>query len=236
VERFSIFIFRKPEFYWHYVWSGSLKNTSMQNKEIRLFKSELLEDLSHTTPFITAAFYSLMILTFLLAAFQFTTLLIWDAFWVFISGLFAWTLIEYVLHRFLFHVNHYFPALQRFHFVLHGVHHEQPHNKERLFMPPLPGMIIALFLFVFWFLLIGINALLLMAGICTGYLIYAFIHYSLHSKPTGFLLGKLWLHHALHHYRYPNKAFGVTSPVWDIVFGTMPPRSEKQNISKAQVK
>jgi sterol desaturase/sphingolipid hydroxylase (fatty acid hydroxylase superfamily) len=32
----------------------------------------------------------------------------------------------------------------------------------------------------------------------------------------------LWIHHALHHYQQPDAAYGVSSPLWDFFFKTMP--------------
>jgi 4-hydroxysphinganine ceramide fatty acyl 2-hydroxylase len=45
-------------------------------------------------------------------------------------GIFLWTLIEYTLHRFLFHGEDYWlpdhPKLLAFHFLIHGIHHAFP--------------------------------------------------------------------------------------------------------------
>jgi sterol desaturase/sphingolipid hydroxylase (fatty acid hydroxylase superfamily) len=108
--------------------------------------------------------------------------------------------------------------------MLHGIHHDHPRDRQRLFMPPVPATIIAAILLLFWFIFLGYNAFGFMSGITTGYLLYSYIHYSVHTKPVYQPLRSLWKHHALHHYKYHDKAYGVSSPLWDIVFGTMPPK------------
>ncbi|KAJ3966045.1 hypothetical protein EV361DRAFT_973761 [Lentinula raphanica] len=57
----------------------------------------------------------------------------------FFIGNFIWTLLEYIFHRFLFHVDYYLPYKPIFllsHFLLHGVHHYVPMDRLRLVMPP----------------------------------------------------------------------------------------------------
>jgi sterol desaturase/sphingolipid hydroxylase (fatty acid hydroxylase superfamily) len=138
--------------------------------------------------------------------------------------------MEYVLHRWIFHIDDYLqvPVAKRLHYIVHGVHHENPRDHERLFMPPVPGTIIALILFSFWSLFLSENAFAFMAGITNGYLLYSYIHYTVHTKPSKLYFHKLWIHHLKHHYKYPDKAFGVSSPIWDIVFRTMPPENPNE--------
>ena len=55
-------------------------------------------------------------------------------------GVFAWTLLEYTFHRFLFHIEKALPSYQfayAIHFLLHGVHHFLPMDRMRLVMPPI---------------------------------------------------------------------------------------------------
>jgi len=54
-------------------------------------------------------------------------------------GLCFWTIIEYVLHRCLFHLDDHLPnnrVALTLHFLLHGIHHYLPMDKYRLVMPP----------------------------------------------------------------------------------------------------
>lgn len=196
-------------------------NTTTQGQ---LFKNRFLERLTKSNPNITIIFYSFMIAFYFFMSYTYTRLNLYETAGLYIAGIFSWTLMEYILHRFVFHIDEYLPFMKRFHYIVHGIHHEHPRDHERLFMPPVPGTIISFFMFLFWYLFLGFNAFAFMAGISNGYLLYSYIHYTIHTKPSTPLLHKLWSHHAKHHYKHPDKAYGVSSPFWDMVFGTMPPK------------
>ncbi len=195
----------------------------------RIFQNNSLERLTKSNPSITITFYTFLILLFFFLSFRYTRLGIWETVGLYAAGLFGWTLMEYILHRFVFHIDEYFPSLKRFHYIVHGIHHDHPRDHQRLFMPPVPGAIIAFFMFLFWYLFFGLNAFAFMAGISNGYLAYSYIHYTIHTKPSTPMLHRLWMHHAKHHYKYPDKAFGVSTPLWDIIFSTMPPQKNTTN-------
>lgn len=58
----------------------------------------------------------------------------------FLLGNVVWTILEYTLHRFLFHIDYYLPDAPwalTLHFMLHGIHHYLPMDRLRLVMPPL---------------------------------------------------------------------------------------------------
>jgi sterol desaturase/sphingolipid hydroxylase (fatty acid hydroxylase superfamily) len=191
-------------------------------KQGRIFKDPRLERLTKSSPKITAPFYGSMIVFFFFLSYEFTSLDLATTMAFYFSGLMIWTLKEYILHRFVFHIDRYIPKAKRLHYIVHGVHHEQPADKERLIMPPAGGTVIAALLFAFWYLILAEYSFAFMAGITSGYLIYSYIHYTVHTNPNTKLFRHQWFHHALHHYKYPEKAFGVSTPFWDIVFGTMP--------------
>ena len=198
---------------------------------IRLFKSDFLEFFTHITPVAVLIIWLPVIGYFLIRS-------ITDARGVsfpiyipagFLAGMFLWTLIEYTLHRFVFH----FPARgeiqERIIFLFHGVHHAQPQCKTRLVMPPAVSIPLA-FVFYGLFLLV-FNVILQVpwwipstfAGAISGYLIYDMIHYSTHHLPMKAGYAKfLKRYHMQHHYKTPNQRFGVSSPLWDLVFRTMP--------------
>ena len=203
-----------------------------ENSKIQgtIFNNIFLEKLTKSNPKTTIVFYSFLIALFFYLNYRYNTISFAATIGFYIGGIVTWTLMEYILHRFIFHIDEYLPFLKRFHYIVHGIHHEYPKDVERLFMPPVPGTIIAFVLFLFWFLFFDLSALAFMAGISNGYLLYSYIHYKVHTKPSTPLLHKLWVHHAKHHYKFPDKAFGVSSPFWDIVFGTMPPKHK--NVSK----
>ncbi len=197
-----------------------MKDTMLKGK---IFKSPVLEAFSKTAPPIALSFYTLNALLFLTVNF-FEPVSITKAIIVFLSGVFFWTLFEYLMHRYLFHFVAHTEKAKKFNYMVHGVHHEFPHDKERLFMPPLPGTIILAILFSIFYLLLNYYVYSFMAGMITGYLGYVIIHYLIHTRKPPALLKKLWNHHSLHHYKYPEKAYGVSSILWDVVFGSMPPK------------
>ncbi len=64
----------------------------------------------------------------------------------------------------------------------------------------------------------------LIAGFGTGYLAYDLTHYATHHFPMhGGVWKYLKRYHLRHHYKTPNMRFGVSSPLWDVVFKTKPP-------------
>jgi sterol desaturase/sphingolipid hydroxylase (fatty acid hydroxylase superfamily) len=96
-------------------------------------------------------------------------------------------------------------------------------------MPPVPSIIIALIFFQIFRLILKNMVFAFFAGFLLGYLVYASIHYSMHAmKPPKNKLRFLWEYHSKHHYKYPDKAFGVSSPFWDYIFGSLPPSEIKR--------
>lgn len=143
----------------------------------------------------------------------------------FLLGAVGWTLTEYIMHRYLFHIK---PG--KFQYLIHGVHHEYPRDKERLMMPPLPGILLLCIFTAFWYILFRDQTFAYMTGFVGGYMAYTFIHFIVHAWKPIPGIKFLWTHHHKHHNpAFENKAFGVSSPLWDIVFGTLPPKSGKQD-------
>jgi sterol desaturase/sphingolipid hydroxylase (fatty acid hydroxylase superfamily) len=89
-------------------------------------------------------------------------------------------------------------------------------------MPPLPGFGLVCFLMALFYPLMGTSSFIFMAGFINGWALYVSIHYMIHAYQPISPFKILWTHHAKHHYKQGNKAFGVSSPFWDRVFGTMP--------------
>ena len=149
----------------------------------------------------------------------------------FVAGLFVWTLTEYLLHRFVFHYEPTSGWGKRLHFLMHGVHHDYPQDSKRLVMPPVVSIPLAsLFLGLFVLLLPAGHVAAVFAGFIFGYICYDEIHYATHHAPMTRTVG-LWLkhHHVRHHYLDNGRGFGVSTPLWDYVFGTM--YSEKEEIA-----
>jgi len=138
------------------------------------------------------------------------------------AGVLLWTLLEYWLHRLLFHYQPQSARGRRLFWILHGVHHDWPADASRLVFPPAVSIPLAV-LFWWTFTVLAGNTLRypLMAGFACGYLAYDMLHYWVHhGRPTRSLGARLRRHHLAHHFRDPGRGFGVSSRLWDHVFGT----------------
>jgi sterol desaturase/sphingolipid hydroxylase (fatty acid hydroxylase superfamily) len=134
-------------------------------------------------------------------------------------GLGSWTVIEYLLHR----------------FVLHGLApfkdwHEEHHRRPRaLICAPtiLSASLVLVLVFLPSWALAGVwHACALTLGLIAGYLLYAVTHHATHhwqAKSAWLKRRKRW--HALHHHHTGRLAgFGVSTAFWDHVFGSsLPP-------------
>lgn len=182
----------------------------------KLFNNPLLEVFTKTNPVIHVITYGGFAVLFL----YLNHLPVLQNIHFILMGVFAWTLVEYLIHRFLFHIEE-----GKFQYMIHGVHHEYPRDKERLMMPPLPGILLVGFFYGCWYLLFHTYTPLFMAGFVSGYLGYTFIHYIVHAWKPLPGIKFLWAHHLKHHNpAFENKAYGVSTPLWDYIFGTMPPK------------
>lgn len=108
------------------------------------------------------------------------------AYWI--TGLCIWTIVEYGLHRCLFHIDHYLPdnrVALTLHFLLHGIHHYLPMDRLRLVMPPTLFLVLAT---PFWklahtvFFYNWYAATAVFCGGIFGYICYDLTHYFLHHK------------------------------------------------------
>jgi len=142
---------------------------------------------------------------------------------LFILGLFVWTFTEYVMHRYVFHyMPEDKPWAQRIHFIFHGVHHDYPSDAKGLVLPPSVSIPLATgFYFLFNAILPANNVFGFFPGFILGYLFYDISHYAIHHfNFKGNIWKKIKQHHMLHHYQDPGKGYGVSSPLWDKVFGS----------------
>ncbi len=196
------------------------KYVSNGSESVRMFRNDLLESLSKVPFYVPLIVYVPVILFFA-----------WKALWrmgmgvlpfagYFVAGLLSWTLIEYGLHRFVFHYEPRSAWGRRIHFIFHGVHHDYPNDAKRLVMPPSASIPLAfLFYLLFDLLLPQPQLYAAFPGMLTGYLIYDLGHYALHHHTfKNPLLRRLKKHHMLHHYADQTRGFGVSSPLWDKIF------------------
>ncbi len=140
------------------------------------------------------------------------------------AGTLSWSLVEYVLHRYVFHWTNETARGKRIHFLLHGVHHDYPNDKDRLVMPLGVSVPLAVIFYVTFTHLFGVRiGEPYYVGFGIGYLLYDGTHYFVHHFRQTTKIGK-WLkkHHMTHHFADHDGGFGVSSPLWDLVFRTMP--------------
>jgi 4-hydroxysphinganine ceramide fatty acyl 2-hydroxylase len=141
----------------------------------------------------------------------------------FALGILAFTFVEYMMHKHFFHMEPDTPIKDKLQYNVHGVHHDYPKDKDRLAMPPFVSAAYAAILYLLFTLLMGDFALYFLPGFLLGYSGYLAVHYVVHvyNPPKNFFK-VLWVNHAIHHYKDPDAAFGVSSPLWDYLLGTLP--------------
>ncbi|XP_032892054.1 fatty acid 2-hydroxylase [Amblyraja radiata] len=154
---------------------------------------------------------------------------------LFVFGMFLWSLVEYLIHRYVFHMkppasNYYLITL---HFMLHGQHHKSPFDGSRLVFPPVPAsLVVALFYAAFHLIAPGAVGKSIFIGGLGGYVVYDMIHYYLHygSPKKGSYLYGLKAYHVKHHFEHQKLGFGITSRLWDYPFKTVIPEEKFEKI------
>lgn len=195
--------------------------------QAQLFKNKYLEFLSKGHPLVIWSIYTPVIICFILFAFYNAGLSGANIIISFLAGVFTWTLFEYLVHRYAFHFEAKSKRATKFIYLIHGNHHEYPRDKQRLFMPPVPSVVIAAVLLVIQYSIAAAAGLkpfvfAFFPGFLTGYLLYGSMHYAIHAwHPPFSWMKPLWRNHHMHHYKEQEKGFGVSSTIWDHIFGTM---------------
>jgi sterol desaturase/sphingolipid hydroxylase (fatty acid hydroxylase superfamily) len=140
---------------------------------------------------------------------------------LFAFGVLIWTLLEYIIHRYIFHYEPKTRWGKQLHFIVHSVHHDYPNDASRLVMPPSVSVPLAVVFWVVFALIFGRFAPPISAGFAFGYVCYDSIHYATHHFAMQNRIG-LWLkqYHLRHHFKDDQAGYGVSSPLWDYVFGT----------------
>ncbi|RME88261.1 MAG: fatty acid hydroxylase, partial [Candidatus Hydrogenedentota bacterium] len=188
---------------------------------IRMFKSDFLEKFSYVHPLVPVFLYVPVILVssyFAFAKFHLTPLQFAG---MFLAGILGWTLTEYTLHRFLFHPPMKSEFLKKVYFYTHGIHHEAPLDATRLVMPPSVSVPLAVLVYFGVMAIWPQTGLAFYAGFILGYLFYDMLHFSTHFFAFPWKWYKLLKkHHMVHHFKAPDKNFGVSNHLWDYIFRT----------------
>ena len=141
--------------------------------------------------------------------------------WVFLAfllGAIAWTLVEYLLHRFVFHAT----AAKGPGAKEHRRHHVQVSYFAPWWQKALAALATTAILLPVLSLTAGtVSGAAATVGFITMYLLYEVLHRRAHTHPPRTRYGR-WRrkHHFAHHFADPRLAQGVTTPFWDSVFGT----------------
>ena len=190
--------------------------------DAKIFDEPRLERLSRVHPATPAVLFVPVVLASLLLARQNP----WLLGLLFFLGLLGWTLVEYLIHRFAFHLWPIGPISHRLLFLVHGVHHAHPDDAARLVMPPVVSIPTGIASALLFRALFGPGLWLgLFAGFVAGYVAYDSLHYFIHHHRPRTAIGKmLTRHHLRHHFKDVHSRYGVSSPLWDFILGTMPPK------------
>jgi sterol desaturase/sphingolipid hydroxylase (fatty acid hydroxylase superfamily) len=132
-------------------------------------------------------------------------------------GLATWTLVEYAIHRFVYHHAPLFSAL-------HDSHHRAPNE-----FIGVPSFVSSGFIIVVCLPVRILEAASgFTGGMLLGYAAYMFIHHATHhfAIQPGDWLYKARLRLMTHHY-HDNANFGVSTGFWDRVFDTTAARRSR---------
>ena len=195
---------------------------SNSEESIRLFDHPVMEALSKVHYSVPPLIFVPVIAYFVYLGIV-ETALGWIDFIAWLAlGLLAWTMTEYIMHRFVVHFHPTSEWGKKLHFIFQGIHHDYPCDRLRLVLPPSVSIPLATAFYFLWRAILPSDGLYpFFAAFILGYLVYDMFHYAIHHVPVkGGLWNQLKTHHLKHHYVDPNKGFGVSSPLWDYLVHT----------------
>jgi len=194
---------------------------SNKNETVRMFESDFMEFFSRVHPVTPLVLYVPVIGYMLYISVWQRQLSIVAVTALFLLGILLWTLIEYLIHRYVFHYQPKTRWGKRLHYVIHGVHHDYPNDARRLVMPPVVSIPLAFLFYGLFLLFFGSLTPPVFAGLVFGYVCYDMLHYATHhlAMKRG---ASLWLkqYHLRHHFKDDEVGYGISSPLWDYVFRT----------------
>jgi sterol desaturase/sphingolipid hydroxylase (fatty acid hydroxylase superfamily) len=187
-----------------------------------LFSNTLLESLSRTHISVPLLIFFSYAAGLLYWNITYTNLSLVTTLVLFFVGFIAFTWVEYNVHRYVFHMKTYTELRNKIQYIIHGVHHEFPKDKDRLAMPPLLSITIGTILLLLFRVIMGDFVFAFLPGFMVGYASYLSVHYLVHAYPPPKNFFKaLWVNHSVHHYKDGEVVFGVSSPLWDYIYGTL---------------
>jgi dihydroceramide fatty acyl 2-hydroxylase len=201
----------------------------VRHQRSRMFDSDFFEFFSKvhpSTPFVLYIPAGLFIFGYALSSG--VTTLGWAAAMLPV-GWFSWQLMEYFLHKTLFHWEGSGPFSRRMHEILHGYHHKYPDDDNRLVMPIGASLPLAVVIAGgLWLAHAPYATVPFWVGLLFGYLWYDFTHWSTHfRKPLTDWGKRMRSHHMAHHFAVPDKNYGISHMWLDRLLGTMRVRETK---------
>lgn len=188
-------------------------------QRIRLFKSERLEKFTLISPLAFAASWAVMLPLIALAGWGSATF--HHAVGLVMLGLVGWTLFEYAMHRYLFHLDSKVPLVRWLVFLIHGNHHQSPNDPMRGLMPLPVSILVGTLVWAGLVALLGRAGTWAFLGFMTGYVVYDAVHFACHQYPMRSRVGiMLKRHHMRHHHIDESGNFAISAILWDRVFGS----------------
>ncbi len=196
-----------------------------------LFKNQWLDYFTRTHIAIPVSMFFLYAIGLIYYTTLATDLTVLQIVGLFFLGWLFFTFAEYTVHKNVYHLPPTSEANKKIAYTMHGIHHDYPKDKQRLALPPLLSVVVGTLLLVIFELILDKYSFSFLAGFMVGYAFYLLVHFSVHifRAPNNFLK-TLWTNHAIHHYGDNTVLFGVSSPIWDHVFGTLPSNKAKRGV------
>lgn len=196
-----------------------MKGPTSSDKRLRLFENPWLEKLTVISVGWFMAIWSIGLIWLGVSAWGSAP--ISSVLPLIVFGWFLFTALEYVAHRFLFHLKPRSDLMAKIVFVMHGNHHMQPMDKLRSLMPPIVSLPIGYAVASLLSLAFGVWSQWMLFGFVLGYVAYDLTHYASHHWPMRSSFAKRFKrHHLLHHFLSEDANYAVTGLFWDSLMGT----------------
>lgn len=207
---------------------GNNQFVSAKDESPRMFENDVLDYFSRAHPMVVPILFIPIISYFMYSGFLVHSVPFLNGLGLFFTGVVIWTLFEYFLHRYLFHLQIDSDFGRRMHFMIHGCHHDYPNDSMRLVIPPMASLALAVMMYwVFHFFIVYLMGSttgvlhVFYASFVLGYIIYDMMHYATHyAKFKNKWFREIQKNHLDHHYVDHDKGFGLSNTFWDKVFGT----------------
>jgi sterol desaturase/sphingolipid hydroxylase (fatty acid hydroxylase superfamily) len=139
------------------------------------------------------------------------------------AGVGYWSFFEYALHRWFYHWRPKRTAWRRAVESFHVYHHRNLADRRVYNAGPLLALPVTLLLAgpVLALTFSRLTTATVLIGTVASYYVYEWCHYTFHVRTyRGGWLGFMQRFHLLHHDHNWRANFGVTNPVWDLIFRT----------------